>query len=340
MTVFPMSSFWNHSLPRDLPIAAADRAGPPGAEPEAVFVQLADGSRRDVSRLGELELRQLQWHEERRWAELILAAEKGSPRRAQVTGQGYDTITTLLRLQQPQDGTAFAMGHSPRYERLVHRLLALQRRTGIERPMLFEIGFGSGLLLDRIHDYGYTVGGLEVSQSMFDLARGRLGDGADLHLGDLSTLGPARRGKYHVVFWNDVFEHIAPDEILDNLRIVYDILAPGGVLVTITPNWHARPSDITAHYLGPRAEAVGFHLREYKLGEVVDLLHRAGFARVATPLVVTRRRMLFGGSGLIGCKCRFETCLEWLPYRLTRMLCTRLGLNCTVAQKDGRSERQ
>jgi SAM-dependent methyltransferase len=300
---------------------------------QAVMVQLSDGSEQDVSLLSEAELCELQWQEERQFAQRILASAKGSSQRGEVTGQGYDTITTLLRLRSRQQSSQFAMGHSPRYERLVLRLLRQQRARGIQCPTMFEIGFGSGLLLQRIHERGYAVAGIEVSQAMHELASQRLGGEARLYLGDLRSLGEGTRGKFHVAFWNDVFEHIAPDEIRDYLRIIYELLAPGGVLVTVTPNWHTRPSDITSLFRGPRSEAAGFHLKEYTLGEVTGLLWQAGFDRVATPLVVTRQDMVFCGSGLAGCKRLLEPCLEWLPFGCTRLLSRGLGLDCTMARK-------
>ena len=62
------------------------------------------------------------------------------------------------------------------------------------------------------------------------------------------------------------------------------MLAPGGQLVTITPNWHGRPSDVTAAICPPRTDAEGLHLKEYTLVEVSEMLRRAGFTRLATPL--------------------------------------------------------
>ena len=62
------------------------------------------------------------------------------------------------------------------------------------------------------------------------------------------------------------------------------MLAPGGQLVTITPNWHCRPADVTAAICPPRTDAAGLHLKEYTLVEVSHMLRRAGFSRVATPL--------------------------------------------------------
>ena len=315
---------------------AAAPSSPALDEPrQTVVLRLSDGTERDVSDLCEAELCQLQWQEERRFAQQILAAPKGSVQRAEATGQGYDAITTLLRLRTKQQGGQFAMGHSPRYERLVLRLLRQQHARGIRCPTLFEIGFGSGLLLERIHNQGYPVAGIEVSQAMHELASQRLGGAGQLHLGDLRALGKGTRGKFHVAFWNDVFEHIAPDEIGEYLQIIHDLLAPGGVLVSVTPNWHTRPSDITVLFRGPRSEAVGFHLKEYTLREVTGLLRAAGFQRVATPLVVTRQDMIFCGTGLAGCKRILEPCLEWLPFGWTRILSRGFGLDCTIARKAG-----
>ena len=139
--------------------------------------------------------------------------------------------------------------------------------------------------------------------------------------------------RFSLVYWNDVFEHIAPDEIGDWLAQIHRMLVPGGQLVTITPNWHVRPSDITCAIRPPRSEAAGLHLKEYTLGEVARLLRKAGFASVATPLGVTPNRIVLCGSGLVGLKCFLEPALEWLPYALAKLACRGFGLSLTIATK-------
>jgi SAM-dependent methyltransferase len=156
-----------------------------------------------------------------------------------------------------------------------------------------------------------------------------------LYLGDflraeiLQTAGPVT-----LVYWNDVFEHVPPDEILDYLRRIHELLVPGGQLITITPNWHVRPSDITRMFHPARTAAAGVHLKEYTLREVTSLLRQAGFARVATPLVVLPRRMVLCGSGLAGLKRAAERGLEALPYALARLICRGAALSTTIATKD------
>ena len=96
---------------------------------------------------------------------------------------------------------------------------------------------------------------------------------------------------WSLIYWNDVWEHIPPDEIGDWLRRIYAMLPPGGQLVTITPNWHMRPFDATALAYPPRTEAQGLHLKEYTLRNrgIRDV---AGFAKVATPMAVLPKRFV------------------------------------------------
>ena len=143
----------------------------------------------------------------------------------------------------------------------------------------------------------------------------------------------AADGPWSLIYWNDVFEHIPPDEIGDWLQRIYQMLPPGGQLVTITPNWLCRPSDVTGRICPPRTEAEGLHLKEYTLAEVSGMLRRTGFTHVATPLVVMPQQIVLCGNGLIGLKRLLEPSLERLPYRFARLLCRGLGLSCTVATK-------
>src|SRR4029453_9238647 len=102
-------------------------------------------------------------------------------------------------------------------------------------------------------------------------------------------------GRPTLVYWNDVLEHIPVDEAAEYVAHIHRLLAPRGQLVTITPNWLLRPSDVTGDFCPPRTEARGLHLKEYRLAEVTRLLKRAGFRRVATPLGTTHTRVVLCG---------------------------------------------
>jgi len=303
------------------------------ADPHTVV--LADGSFRTLADLSRQELIALQWGQERAFAQRIVATQKGSAGRAAVIGSAYDTVTQIFAAAQGNLGGGPVMGVHSRHVRLVLDLLGRQQKRGIQ-PRIFEIGYGAGTMLQGVCNAGYPFGGIEVSRAMQKKAVELVGREHEeqLLVGDfLHDSAPAENGPWSLVYWNDVWEHIPPDEIGDWLRRIHGMLVPGGQLVTVTPNWHVRPSDVTSLVRPPRTEAGGLHLKEYTLREVRGMLRRAGFAKAATPLVVVPKRFVLCGGGLIGLKCALEPALEWLPFAAARLACRGLALSCTIATK-------
>jgi hypothetical protein len=80
-----------------------------------------------------------------------------------------------------------------------------------------------------------------------------------------------------VAFSNQLMEHLHPDDALQQLRNIYDALAPGGTYICLTPNGLTGPHDIS-RYFDPVAS--GFHLKEYTCGELMALFKRVGFKSV------------------------------------------------------------
>ncbi len=297
-------------------------------------VVLADGSRLSLEGISPAELLRLQLEQEQAYARRFVEFPKRSAERAAAFAEGYDTVTALFAAANGIDGPV-AMGVDGRHEQLVLNLLDQQRRRGAAAK-LFEVGYGCGTLLERVSRHGYAVGGIEVSPAMHREAQDAVAaeHRSRLLLGDfMADDAPLEYGEYTLCYWNDVFEHVAPDEISDYLERIFQLLAPGGSLVTITPNWHVRPNDVTADFFPPRTEASGVHLKEYTLGEVTQLLRRAGFQHVATPLFVTRRQIAVCGSGLAGIKRLAEPLLEWLPFSFARLLVRGFGFSCTIARR-------
>ncbi len=303
-----------------------------GLKPQNPLV-LTDGSVRDLATLGPTELRELQWQEEPLLARRILDAPKGSRERAVAIRLAYDTVARIHTARNRGANKPLLMGLDRRYVALVLRLLRGQQRRGTS-PSFFEVGFGSGVLLKAVADVGFDVAGVEVSGALHREACELLGPDYRewLLVGDLRTIAHGQNGRHSLVYWNDVFEHIPPDEILEYLKAIRSMLVPGGLLVTITPNWHFRPSDITGSFCPPRTEAVGLHLKEYTLREVNSLLLEAGFGAIRTPLFQTKKKMFTWGSGLVTMKRLCEPLLERVPARLAKTLCRGFSLNCTIAE--------
>lgn len=313
----------------------AERQTSESATPVTKQVMLADGTWQTLEGLNQEELALLQWEQERKFAQAIRILPKGSEQRAMVTSQAYETVCAVLAAQQ-NDNEPLLMGLDPRYARLVLELIKQQIREGIGNPHFFEIGYGSGVLLKEVAEHGYHLSGLEVSPTMREQTLELLGERFEdrLLLGDLLGLEvDSLEMRPSLIYWNDVFEHICPDEIGDYLAKIHSLLMPGGKLVTITPNWLLRPSDVTCCFCPPRTTAQGLHLKEYRLGEVVKLLRQAGFCQVSTPLVVSKKRIYRLGSGLRLAKQIVEPLLDRLPVRYARLLCRGMAMSCTIATK-------
>ena len=325
------------------PLPAEEARSAPAPEPRCV-VMLANGQSVALDGMSADALHHLQWEQEQKFARAIMAYPPRSAERALVVGQAYDTICTLLvrqaaaaaRARGEQTDKPLVMGFDKKYLGLVLRLLDAQIARGEGQPRLFEIGYGSGLLLKEVRDRGFEVGGIEVSTAMRERAVELVGEryASGLLLGDVRSLSAADMpARPTLVYWNDVLEHLAVDEAHDYVGHIHRLLAPGGQLVTITPNWLLRPSDVTGDFCPPRTVARGVHLKEYRLAEVTRMLKRAGFRRVATPLLCTRRQVvLWGGGGRVA-KQLLEPVLDRMPVRLARLACRGLAMSCTVATK-------
>jgi SAM-dependent methyltransferase len=297
-------------------------------------ITLADGSPADLTALPHDDLWRLQFEQEKAFAEQILETEKGSPQRAETIGRGYDTVCRILS-ELNADGP-LVMGLDRRYVELVLALLKERQFTRTGPARLFEIGYGSGALLAQVATAGFDVAGIEVSQAVRQQALSVVPNEYHdrLYFGDFASHPlDGARSEFDVVYWNDVFEHIPPDEIQDFLTRTFELLRPGGCLLTITPNWHERPSDVTGDFCPPRTTAAGLHLREYTLREVTALLRETGYAEVETPLCVSPSQIKRGWRGLAGVKRLCEPLLEFLPFKAAEALCHGFGLSLTIAHK-------
>ncbi|MCA9129528.1 MAG: class I SAM-dependent methyltransferase [Planctomycetales bacterium] len=313
---------------------------------EEIIVTLVNGESFDISPLDAQQLLELQYEQEVAFAQAIVASPLDSIERKEVIALAYSTVCSILeRLGQVRAAQTtgrmvsgaqsdFVMGLDARYTDLILRLMTQQAQCGIDGAF-FEVGFSSGVLLQQIANAGYPVGGLEVVDSLVEQAKGRLHNKhhARLLVGDFRKLDLGEHlGQYSIVYWNDVFEHIPTDEIASYLMVIRTLLKPGGKLVTITPNWHMRPSDVTVEFCPARTEASGFHLKEYTLGEVAGLLRDAGFRSVEVPSFISRRRIHISSAlSFTRLKILAEPALEWLPYSWAVQVCRRLGFNCTIA---------
>lgn len=80
-----------------------------------------------------------------------------------------------------------------------------------------------------------------------------------------------------VAYSNQLMEHLHPDDASKQLKEIFRTLRPDGRYVCITPNRVAGPWDVSEYF---DEVATGLHLREYSVGELINMLLDTGFSKV------------------------------------------------------------
>ena len=180
--------------------------------------------------------------------------------------------------------------------REVVRDVLRQAVPDLARRSLFDIGCGSGGLLQFLGESGVAIAGAcDVYPESLALVRQRVA--APLLLVDEGRFPPLGSGQTLVGLF-DVLEHI--DDDVGTLRHLHDVLEPGGVLVLTVP---AHP------FLFDEMDEIAHHRRRYTRGVLGSRLRAAGlsvrhlahFMAPLVPLVPLRwaARLLPGRRGAL-----------------------------------------
>lgn len=134
-----------------------------------------------------------------------------------------------------------------------------------------EIGCGNGEVLYNIAPKCRELVGVELSEFRCDVARKNL-EGlsvpCELLSGNLEDGIEKPDGEFDVILWADVIEHVV--DIFVAMKEVTRLLAPGGFLITATPNvayFPRRLSMLLGEFPGTACGDQGFATRE---GEMYD----------------------------------------------------------------------
>lgn len=140
--------------------------------------------------------------------------------------------------------------------------------------IFMEIGAGDCILSKAVAPYFKKIVAYEVSDTIpfieglpenFEL---KIFNGVDMHEKD---------GSMDVIYSNQVFEHLHPEDTLPLLKLYHQFLSKGGKLVVITPHRLTGPHDISRDFT---KDAEGFHLKEYTYKELRDQMKATGYTNI------------------------------------------------------------
>jgi ubiquinone/menaquinone biosynthesis C-methylase UbiE len=179
----------------------------------------------------------------------------------------------------------------------------------LKKNMIFaEIGAGDCSLSFAVCKNVKKVYAVDVSE---EITKNSLPpENFQLILSDGQTI-PLPDDSVHVVYSNQLMEHLHPDDAIEQLHNVKNVLTTGGKYICMTPNRINGPHDISKYF---EKEASGFHLKEYTFAELNHLFKKIGFISV------------FGyiGAKVIYVKTpiflilKFERLIKLLPHSIKR----------------------
>lgn len=158
-------------------------------------------------------------------------------------------------------------------DRLAWQLKLMKPLLNKEKTVL-EIGAGDCLVSKELCKHFKKVIGYEVADSIpfiegkpenFEL---KIFNGFDMH---------EQPGSVDIVYSNQVFEHLHPDDTAPLLRNYHTYLRKGGKVVIITPHIATGPHDVSRDFT---KTPEGFHLKEYTYSEMSSLLKANGFHKI------------------------------------------------------------
>lgn len=192
----------------------------------------------------------------------------------------------------------------------VERQLSFLRPHVKAQDVFMEVGAGDCALSRQVANLCWSVYSVDVSpviaggQALPVNCEFVLSGGCDV---------PVPPQSVDVAYSNQLMEHLHPEDAQAQLQSIQQAIRPGGKYVCVTPNRISGPWDVSMYF---DEVARGFHLREYSVDELTNLLVRSGFSRVD---------IYAGGRGVFMRVPKIvvrvaEALLEKLPYSLRSRL--------------------
>jgi len=143
-----------------------------------------------------------------------------------------------------------------------------------ENSRFLEIGGGNLSLSKEISKIAKDVIAIEASEfEDHELAEYQ---NLRVHMANLPPYG-LEKGSIDLAYSCHFIEHIHPEDALDHVMEIFQVLSDGGAYICITPNRVYGPHDVSRNF---DRNATGLHLKEYSHHELKELFQKAGFTKV------------------------------------------------------------
>lgn len=257
-------------------------------------------SQRDLTRLRD------HYEIEKALAGQLRAADRGERSRL------YKSVYNELFQRVPDHPQLTRLANANARARDLNRQMTLLRRFTSPGMTYLELGAGDCSVALEMAKAAARVYAVEVSD---EITRGLdaptnftllITDGSDI---------PVAPGQVDLVYSNQLMEHLHPEDSEAVLQNVIRAMKPGAAYVCVTPNAISGPHDISGRFDGSPS---GFHLKEYAVGEMVELFRAAGFSRFR--LVIGARGIFLPFQVPVWPVRFLESALRLLPSRTRRVV--------------------
>jgi SAM-dependent methyltransferase len=137
--------------------------------------------------------------------------------------------------------------------------------------------------------------------------------------------------KFEVSFSDNVIEHLAPLDLKNHLKSVYDSMIPGGKFILVMPNRLFGPNDVTRildNSSSGKTPAQGGHLNESTYTDMINALTSVGFVNFKTVLPIPKLKYSIFKNVRIGTS--WITGIEKSPFWLAVFRSIKINGRCPI----------
>ena len=150
-----------------------------------------------------------------------------------------------------------------------------------------EIGPGDCSLSFEICKYVKKIYGIDASKEIS--SQTVIPDNFQKIISDGVSV-PLPPNSVNIVYSDQLIEHLHPDDVIEHLVNIKNVLVRRGKYICVTPNRLFGPHDISLYF---DDVASGFHLKEYTFSELKKIFKKAGFALVFGYISTKRKYFRF-----------------------------------------------